>query len=331
MTCGLRQAGINVRGGIDIEQEFESTYQTNNPGSIFINESVTELEETELERRLEIRANDDQLIFIGCSPCQFWTNMNTTKKKSEATKDLLAEFQRFVDYFRPGYVILENVPGFQDAESPLARFKEFLNENNYNFDEGVLNARFYEVPQNRRRFILVATRVGENKISLPLPNVETSVTVREAIGHYPETAAGRVDNTNFQHEAARLSTLNMERIQATPHDGGSRLSWSENQRLQLRCYVGRDNQYTDYYGRMYWDRPSPAITTKFIRTSNGRYGHPEQDRAISLREGATLQSFPEDYVFYSKSIGAKAQMIGNAVPPRLGKAIGQQILEHFNN
>jgi len=331
MTCGLRQTGINVIGGIDIEKEFQETYERNNPNSTFLPASVTDLMEVDLEAKFNLQRNNDGLIFIGCSPCQFWTNMNTTKDKSVATKDLLGEFQRFVEYFKPGYVILENVPGFQDGKSPLAKFKKFLQANEYNFDEGVLNAKFFGIPQNRRRFILIASRFGDRNIALPVGNMEELVTVRDAIGHYPYVRAGNSDSTDFQHEAAKLASINLKRIQATPHDGGSRRAWSNNEKLQVPCYRGKNNQYTDYYGRMYWDRPSPAITTKFIRTSNGRYGHPEQDRAISLREGATLQSFPEDYIFYSDSIGTKAQMIGNAVPPRLAQAIGQQLLNHYNN
>lgn len=192
-----------------------------------------------------------------------------------------------------------------------------------------MNAKYYGVPQNRRRYVLIATRVVP-EIRLPIENKKNIRTVREAIGNYNiyyPINAGDKDSTLFMHSSANLSKLNKERLLEVPLNGGSRLSWQSS--LQLKCYKVHEG-HTDVYGRMSWDKPSPTITTRFCSISNGRYGHPEQLRAISLREGATLQSFPEDYIFYSKSQGAIAKMIGNAVPPLLAKVIGETIKLYHN-
>ena len=155
------------------------------------------------------------------------------------------------------------------------------------------------------------------------------MTVGDAIGDitiFPEVEAGAKDQTTFIHSASRLTAINLDRIRNTSHNGGSRKEWSGNQLLQLKCYEGHDG-HGDVYGRMAWEKASPTITTKFNSISNGRYGHPNQDRAISLREGAVLQSFPITYNFYSDVIGNVARMIGNAVPPKMAQSIGDAIIK----
>ena len=191
----------------------------------------------------------------------------------------------------------------------------------------MINAKYLDIPQNRRRYVLVATRVRK-EINLPFENKNKIKTLKDAIGDYdtfPAVEAGYTDDSDFQHSVASLSSLNMKRVKRTPKDGGSRLNWADDEELQLDCY--RDHEgHTDVYSRMYWDKPSPAITTKFRYTSTGRYTHPEQNRGISLREGATIQSFPLDYVFHSKSQNEIARMIGNAVPPILAQKVANVII-----
>lgn len=268
------------------------------------------------------------MVFIGCSPCQYYTNLNTDKTKSEDSRLLLEDFQEFVDYYKPGYIFIENVPGIEKKEeSPLQKFKEYLTLNNYVFDDKVMNAKYLGVPQNRRRYILIATRVRE-EIKLPEEDKDKIKKIKDVIGDkkvFPSIKAGHADKTGFQHSAANLSDLNLKRVKSTPKDGGTRLSWANNNELQLECYKSHDGHY-DVYGRMFWSKPSPTITTKFRYTSTGRYSHPEQDRALSLREGATLQSFPLDYVFYSESQNEIAKMIGNAVPPQLAKKVAEVLI-----
>ena len=335
VTCGFSQSGIKVLGGIDIDPKFEKTYNQNNKAD-FINEDVSELslDPERLKDILPVLENDDNLIFVGCSPCQYYSNLKSDKQKSKEGRLLLDDFKEFVLFYKPGFVLIENVPGLETKKgSPLSKFKRALKKEGYVFDEKVLNAKYFGVPQNRRRFVLIASRLV-NEIKLPKQNrkKENLVTVKHAIGNYskfPKIEAGFKDTTKKQHSVAKLSELNLERARNTPANGGTRLSWADNEELQLECYKNHDGHY-DVYGRMFWEKPAPTLTTRFIYTSTGRYTHPEQDRGISLREGATLQSFPYNYKFHSSNQGAIATMIGNAVPPKLAKAIGQSLKEYWD-
>lgn len=324
VTCGFKQAGINVLGGIDNDPSCKETY-TNNNNTVFLEADIAKLDEAELKKEFDIDKNDDELIFVGCSPCQYYTNLKTDKTKSENSKMLLEEFQRFVEYYKPGYIFVENVPGLEKKDnSPLHDFQIFLSENGYTFSDGIINAKYFGVPQNRRRYVLIASRV-KKKIELPEADKENLVKVKNAIGDntvFPVINAGHKDQTQFMHTAAGLSELNIKRIKKTPKNGGSRKAWANDPELQLDCYKEHEGHW-DVYGRMSWDEVSPAITTRFNSLSNGRYGHPEQDRAISLREGATLQAFPKDYSFYGTSQVNIAKLIGNAVPPILAKKIAE--------
>ena len=328
VTCGFKRAGIHVLGGIDIDPVCELTYQNNNNVK-YLCSDVSNLDKEILAQIFKIKKNQDNLIFVGCSPCQYYSNIKTDKTHSEKTRLLLEDFQEFVDYYRPGYVFIENVPGLNtNSESPLGRFKDFLSANKYVFDDAVVNAKYFGVPQNRRRYVLIATRVNA-EIHLPKEDKKAIKTVQQAIGDftkYRPIEAGTKDNTGFIHTSAGLSEINKKRLSQVPLNGGSRIAWTDD--VQLACYKNHDG-HTDVYGRMCWEKPSPTITTRFCSLSNGRYGHPEQLRAISLREGATLQSFPEDYIFYSRNQSAIAKMIGNAVPPLLAKAIGDAINKNY--
>jgi len=328
VTSGFKQAGINILGGIDIDPNCKLTYEKNN-NTVFLEADVSNLKKEKLKEVFKIRKQQRNLIFVGCSPCQYYSNIKTDKTKSCSTRLLLEDFQEFVEFYMPGYVFIENVPGLDTKPgSPLEKFKQFLNNNGYVFDDGIVNAKDYGVPQNRRRYVLLATRI-KKEISLPKEDKTKIKTVRDSIGNtniFKPIEAGHKDETVFMHSSALLREINLKRIQNTPHNGGDRRAWKDNPILQVDCYK-KHNGHTDVYGRMAWDKPSPAITTRFVSLSNGRYGHPEQDRAISLREGATLQSFPKDYVFCSNSQGEIAKMIGNAVPPELAKKIGQAFLK----
>lgn len=330
VTHGFKKAGINVVAGIDIEAAYRKSYESNNPGAKFIQADISELQPVDLRKRLKIKPGMDNLIFVGCSPCQYYTIMQTDKTKSAKGKLLLEEFKRFVDYFRPGYIFLENVPGLsRKGESPLENFKNYLRQIGYVFAEDIVNAADYEVPQNRLRYVLIASRVNKG-VKIPQGS-RKRVTVRSALGGLPVIPAGYRDtNTQQIHWSARLSPLNLQRLQNTPHNGGTRAAWKDDVNLQLACYVGKDDTFPDVYGRMKWDAPGPTITTKFYSISNGRFGHPEQDRALSLREGAALQSFPHRYRFFGTSQHVIARMIGNAVPPEMAKWIGINIRKLYS-
>lgn len=331
MTSGFRKAGIKVLGGIDIDADCEETYTKNNPGTKFIHSDIKTLKFSTLKTQLKIKKNDNQLVFIGCSPCQYWSNIKTIKAKSEESKNLLADFQKFVAHFKPGYLVIENVPGILNRfdESPLKAFLEFLDKQKYTYSKGVINASHYGVPQTRKRFLLIASRVTK-QISLPLADTKEKLpTVRKFIGNknkFKAIPAGHKDTTQFLHTSSALSEKNKKRLALTPHNGGTRVAWKDTN-LQIDAYKGRDNFFQDIYGRMYWDKPGPTITTKFFSITNGRFGHPVQNRGISLREGATLQTFDLTYKFHTNSLASTARIIGNAVPPQLSKRIAKAIIK----
>ncbi len=334
MTHGLRQAGINVLAGIDIDSKAKDTYEKNNPGSKFLNWDIKKLtrgNEEKLERlaeELNIGRYDDDMIFVGCSPCQYWSLVNRNKESSKESKDLLIDFQKFVEYYRPGFVVVENVPGLEKKadESGLKDFLNTLKEIGYkNVDESyaIYNLKEYGVPQTRRRFSLIVSRVTDKKIT---PEKSERVkTVRETIGDYekfPPIEAGHRDPDKKRfHSCAGLSEENIEALKKSLP--------GKKPAKQRKRFKGKGFQ--DSYGRMEWDKPAPTITTKFYSISNGRFGHPEQHRAISIREGAALQTFPDDYEFDTESIGTAAKFIGNAVPPEFAKRIGEAIIKSIEN
>jgi DNA (cytosine-5)-methyltransferase 1 len=331
MSYGMQQAGIQILAGIDIDKTCEKTYISNIKDAKFIHADVFDLKESELEEKLSLQKNDDNLVLIGCSPCQFWSIINTTREKSAKSKDLLKEFRRFVEYFMPGYVVVENVPGVlkRKEESGLDDFIKWLKKDDkYKVHFNVHEVSEYGVPQHRKRFTLIANRVTGKEIE-PIKTQGERLTVRDVLGEkngFTKVEAGHKDDTPFMHTVAGLEEINIKRLTLTKEDGGTRLSYADNEELAPDCHKNNKENFKDTYGRMWWDRPSPTITTKFFSISNGRFAHPEENRAISLREGAVLQSFPKDYIFETTSIADTARMIGNAVPPKYAEAIGRAIV-----
>ena len=243
MTCGLRQAGVDVIAGVDFAEECRETYEFNNQGSRFICADIKKLEEDILEKDYGVSKNDDKLIFVGCSPCQYYSIIHTQKDKSEASKDLLREFMRFVSYYNPGFVLVENVPGLLSKEdSVYPEFRAFLVEKGYRVADKVVDMSYYGVPQTRRRFSLVASRLD---IDVRLPEKDSKQKLlREVIGAdkgFPSIPAGHIDDSSFMHTTTALSEKNLRRVRRVPHDGGSRLAWKDDPELQLKCYVGKDD------------------------------------------------------------------------------------------
>lgn len=331
MTCGLRQAGIDVIAGVDFDGNAKETYEFNNPGSTFIYKDIKNLWSNYFERNFDVKKNDDRLIMVGCSPCQYYSIINTDHSKAELSKGLLMNFARFIEYYKPGYILVENVPGIvTNKETVLPKFLKQLEKLGYTHKEEIIDMSQYGVPQSRRRFSLVATRLSGVEVSFP-KKAEKVLTVADVLGEqngFTPIKAGHKDTTDFQHTTAGLSPKSLQRMALTPHNGGNRLSWSDQKELQLNCYIGKNDNFKDTYGRMWWDRPAPTITTKFFSVSNGRFAHPDEDRAISIREGATLQSFPKDYVFKTTSIAGAARIIGNAVPCEYARRLGETIQQN---
>lgn len=320
MTSGLSKAGIQVIAGIDNDQKVKETYEKNNIGSKFIEADVFNLKEEYLANKLGIEKNDDNLILVGCSPCQYWSIINTDKNKAKQTKDLLKEFHRFVKYYNPGFVVVENVPGIEknSKSSGLDEFVHDLITKGYRVNYSIYKLQEYGVPQTRKRFSLIATRVCKVDIE-PLKST-SNTNVQDFLGlknGFKKVEAGNKDRSVFMHTVAGLSDENLKALKNTPKNGGNT--------VKVRKYF-TGSGFKDSYSRMSWDKPAPTITTKFFSISNGRFGHPSENRAISLREGATLQTFPKDYIFYTTSIHSTARMIGNAVPPIFAESIGNAII-----
>ncbi len=329
MSYGMKKAGIDVLAGIDFEPSCKETYEANIGGK-FIQADVFDLKPKDLVDELNLQKNDDDLILIGCSPCQFWSIINTDRSKSKRSKNLLAEFNRFVEYFKPGYVVVENVPGVlrKKEESGLEAFINGLEKKKYKVHFQVHNVSEYGVPQNRKRFTLIANRITDDEI-IPLKRKGEKLTVRDFLGEengFAKIKAGHFDGTDFVHTVPKLTDVNLERLKHVKKDGGDRSGFADKKHLQLKCFIGKDQSFKDTFGRLWWDKPSPTITTKFYSISNGRFVHPNEDRALSLREGAVLQSFPKAYKFHGTSIASIARLIGNAVPPEYAKRIGLAII-----
>lgn len=330
---GFQDAGMDVVFALDWDADAGRTFKRNFPKATFESRDIREVDEDHVHA-LVAEQHPHHVLFCGCAPCQPFSKQNTTRPEPDEDDrvPLLLDFLRFIRNCEPDIVFVENVPGIQkvhpDSE-PLRSFLRGLKDAGYSQPacESVALKR-YGVPQGRRRFLLVASRHGP--IALPprthgpeTPNPEFA-TVRDWIGELPEIRAGEVHPEIDDHRAARLSALNLERIRETPEGGGNR-DWPQD--LQLKCHQGASG-YTDVYGRMWWDRPASGLTTRCISYSNGRFGHPEQHRAISIREAACLQTFPMDYRF-AGSLNSRARQIGNAVPVRLAEVVGQHITDHL--
>ena len=329
MSYGLARSGVSILAGIDCDPDCRATYEHNNKPARFLERDIAALDPFELASELGVGQNDDDLVLVGCSPCQFWSKINTNKTKSAKSAFLLREFERFVGWFNPGFVVIENVPGLltKRKQTILPQFKRFLEVNGYAYAHAVVNANRYGVPQKRKRYLLIATRLLKG-IELPKGRKNPRLIVRNFLGvknGFKRIAAGHKDKTQFMHTTASLSANNLRRMRTTPKNGGTRASWKDDPDLQIKAYRGKDEIFRDVYARMFWNHPAPTITTRFNSFSNGRFGHPTQNRAISLREGATLQTFPKTYIFKASNEQTIARQIGNAVPPAMAKRIGRFI------
>lgn len=332
LTHGLMEAGIRVEAGIEIDKQAEYAFRTNNPGAEFLRWDVTRKNYTSIEKLFRPGAIR---LLAGCAPCQPFSKLTNGSGTHEAW-DLLDNFGRFIRRILPELVTMENVPELEERGSEVyVRFLATLEACGYRVAWTVVHCEDYGVPQSRRRLVLLASRLG--KIAIPdgrYRSPSRRKTVRQAIGALRPLASGEMDPNDPLHVASSLSPVNVERIQATPHDGGTRKHWPE--RLVLACHQRETGKtYGSIYGRMWWEKPGPTMTTLCTGLGNGRFGHPEQDRAITLREAALLQSFPRTYEFWPREekLNRKAvgRMIGNAVPPRLAKALGEALLSHVES
>ena len=333
-SCGFQAAGMEISFALEHDAEAKATFEANFPGAHFEFADIRNVSVDAVRFRVEAE-RPNPVLFSGCAPCQPFTKQNTKRPKLDQDERvlLLARFGHLVESCRPDLVFVENVPGLQKLDSDSQPFDSFLSRLDaagYKVDYRPIRLARYGIPQSRRRLVLVGSRHGA--IHLPdethgpgTPN-ERYDTVRDWISHLPPIQAGQEHEEVPNHRAASLSARNVERVKATPEGGGHR-DWPEH--LKLECHKGFSG-YSDVYGRMSWDSPASGLTTRCTSYSNGRFGHPEQDRAISIREAACLQTFPEDFVF-DGCMKSMARQIGNAVPVRLAKLFGEQFIEHLQN
>ena len=325
LTRGLEKSGITVNLGIDIDPACEYPYSANNNAS-FLLKSVDDVEASELLSAY----NGTQLkLLAGCAPCQTFSSYNQKADSSDKRWWLLLQFSRLIRETEPELVTMENVPGLMHQDV----FKEFvadLEVRDYHIDYQIVNCAEYGLPQQRNRLVLLASQLGPIKFLSPKGFKRKTKTVKEAIGKLPSIEAGAIDPKDPLHQSSCLSEINHKRI-IVSKPGGTWRDWPEE--LVADCHKKKSGKnYPSVYGRMSWNEPAPTITTQFFGFGNGRFGHPEQNRAISLREGAILQSFPKKYKFTApgEPISKKllGRLIGNAVPVKLGELIGKSILKH---
>ena len=328
LTHGLIQAGINVKLGIDIDQNCKYPYETNNNAE-FIGRSVEDVTGKDLAKYFD---TSSIRLLAGCAPCQTFSTYNQKANSTDKRWWLLMQFSRLVKESSPDIVTMENVPGLLSQDI----FHTFVNDlkmAGYFVDYKVVNSAEYGLPQRRRRLVLLASKKGPIELLSPkVLDVEIH-TVRDAIAHLPSLKDGEMHPDDPLHQCSSLSLLNRKRMNASL-PGGTWRDWDEE--LIADCHKKTSGKtYPGVYARMEWDKPAPTITTQYYGFGNGRFGHPEQNRAISLREGAIFQGFPRDYQFirHGESINKRiiGRMIGNAVPVKLGEVIGKSILAHLQN
>ena len=335
LTRGLEEAGINVIKGIDVDPTCKYAYEKNNDAD-FMQKDIRDFTGDELSK---LYPSEGIKLLVGCAPCQPFS-FHTKKYKDRHLDEkwnLLDEFGRLIEDVRPHLVAFENVTSIR-KEKVYMDFIDKLDELDYHFDpeKVVVYCPDYGIPQKRRRLVLIASiwdnveLLPKTHSLIPKEGLKPFKTVRETIEKLPSIDAGGVCAVDRLHRARNLSDENKKRIkQSKP--GGTWKDWDEE--LRLPCHQAPSGKtYKSVYGRMKWDEPSPTITTQFHNFGTGRFGHPKQDRALSIREAALLQTFPSNYKFVAPEQPVRITnvgiYIGNAVPVELATIIGKSIQKH---
>ena len=333
LTVGLKKAGFTVAAAVEIEPAAASTFQINHPGTKLFIQDIRHVSGKDLLAQSPTGTID---LLSGCPPCQGFTSLTAKYKRDDPRNALVNEMLRLIKETLPKAVMMENVPGLalrgKHLLDPMCSQLEGLG---YKITLNVLQVADYGIPQFRKRLVLLAGRGFS--ISMPKPTHSSTganglpmwKTVREAISHYPAPITfseakllGKLPSREW-HVVRDLSAQNVARLQAaTPGT-----SW-ENIPESLRppCHQGKYRGFSNVYGRMEWDKVSPTITGGCTTLSRGRYGHPTENRTISVREAATLQTFPEDYIFDTQYMDKVCNIIGNALPCEFAQQIASQCL-----
>jgi DNA (cytosine-5)-methyltransferase 1 len=324
LTYGLNRAGVNVLAGLDNDPSCAFSYEKNN-GSKYILADISDYNFKEIEKFYN---KGSFRVLVGCAPCQPFSShtYKARNKQSDSRWNLINYFLEAIKILKPDVISMENVRGLTKTDV-FHNFVGQIRKMNYIVDYKVIRCQDYGIPQNRCRLVLLASRFGDIRIPEKTNKSGDYVTVGQTIKGLPRIKAGEKSLEDEVHRAKNLSPLNLKRIRHSKPKGTWK-DWDES--LLPKCYKRKSGQtYTSVYGRMSWDNISPTITTQFFSYGTGRFGHPEQDRALSVREGAMLQTFPVSYEFRNDiSMTSIGRQIGNAVPPRLGYIIGKTIKEH---
>lgn len=326
LSYGLQQAGISVVAGIDVDPGCEYPFEFNIDGA-FLEKDIRDVTADHLRA---LWKGASVRLLAGCAPCQpFSPYRRGVDTSGEEQWPLLAEFGRLVAETAPELVTMENVPRLASS-SVFREFVEQLRSLGYHLDVKSCYGPDYGLPQHRRRLVLVASSLGP--IDVPLGHVQKKRyrTVRRAIGKLPVVVSGGSHSRDRLHKSRNLSEINLDRIRASS-PGGTWEEWPA--KLRAPCHQKKSGKsFRNVYARMEWDEPAPTITTLAHNFGAGRFGHPEQDRPITLREAAMLQGFPRKYKFVRPgdpiSFTHLGRLIGNAVPPPLAKAIGDAFVDH---
>jgi DNA (cytosine-5)-methyltransferase 1 len=331
LTHGFVLEGFDVVAGLDADGSCKYAYETNNAGARFIHEKIEDVTAEEISA---LYPEGHVKILVGCAPCQPYSPYTKKVRDKEEKWKPLPRFADLICEVKPEIVSMENVPDlatFKDGKVYRA-FIAQLEENGYHVThEERVYCPIYGIPQHRERLILLASKYGDIELIKETHSPDQYRTVRDAICGLEPLQAGQISEKDPLHRASRLSELNLRRIR-TSVPGGTWRDWPEE--LVTECHRRESgNGYVSVYGRMKWDEPAPTITTQCYGFGNGRFGHPEQDRAISLREAALLQTFPQDYEFVAPGdpihIKVVGRLIGNAVPVELGRVIAKSIKHHL--
>lgn len=328
LTRGLLNSGLDVVGGFDIDPTCQYAYEHNNYVNYNI-KNISNLSSTDIN---DLYDDDVLKILVGCAPCQPFSQMRFKMGEANAQDEkynLLLEYGRLINEVCPTIVSMENVPQIQST-NVFNKFLNILKKNKYEVDYKVIYCPDYGIPQTRRRLVLVGSKLGSIDIINPTHN-RNDIHIRDYIGYLPRIEAGASDPNDPLHRSAALSERNLQRIRHS-NPGGTWRDWPEE--LRCECHKKPSGKtYSSVYGRMTWEQIGPTITTQFYNYGTGRYGHPDQDRALSLREGALLQTFPYWYDFIDPNCNFVfsdiARHIGNAVPVKLGEVIGESIRQHL--
>lgn len=328
LSHGFHRAGFQVVAGLDIDSSCRYPFERNNDAR-FVQASLDKVSADDLA---DLYPSKARRILVGCAPCSPFSAYTSTAKHSRADKwSLVPLLADRIAALQPEVVSMENVPRLASFRGGQV-LKAFVDRlvDDYDVTVEVVECARYGVPQLRKRLVLLASKLGRLALGPPTHSSRRPPTVRDWIGSLPPIAHGQTHPSDPLHASAGLSATNLKRIQASV-PGGTWKDWPDE--LVTPCHRKPSGKsYINVYGRMAWDEPSPTITTGCFSYGRGRFGHPTQHRAISLREAALLQTFPAEYDFVQPghpiSFERIGRQIGNAVPVALGEAIGRTVATH---